>query len=470
MKKVIIYFTVWLSVLYSQIVYHVPIEGTIDLGLPPFIERSIQEAESKSADAIIFEVNTFGGRVDAATQIKDAIMDSQVKTVAFINKRAISAGALISLSCEKIYMTGGATIGATTAVDMSGKKGSEKVISYMREEMASTAEKRGRNKDIARGMVDEELEFQKKVTKEYVTEEGETDTIKITNYFLIIDGDTTDVNDIEGRKQGNLITLTTGQALKYHIADETAETFDAVLDSLGLSGASVYKTSENWSESIVRFLTNPVVSSLLTTFGFLGILFELQSPGWGVPGSIGLTCLILSLGASYIAELATMTDFLIIIAGLMFLVIEALVIPGFGIPGIVGIVMILWGLYLLLLPDVPVGEEVLGQATNGLLIGILGGIVGLILLFRAMTRTKFWIDLTSPSVQSREEGYTTTLGWENLVGEYGITDTDLHPSGWIKINDQRIFAVSEGAFIDNKTSVTVLSVDGNRVVVREKSD
>ena len=269
MRKAIICLTIWLSFLYSQIVYHVPIKGTIDLGLPPFVERSIQEAESSSADAIIFEINTFGGRVDAATQIKDAIMDSMVKTVAFINKRAISAGALISLSCEKIYMTGGATIGATTAVDISGKKGSEKVISYMREEMAATAEKRGRSKDIARGMVDEELEFQKKVTREYVTEDGETDTIKIVNHFLILDDDTIYVSDIEGRKQGNLITLTTEQALKYRMADKTAETFDAVLDSLGLSGASVYETSENWSESIVRFLTNPVVASLLKTFGFL---------------------------------------------------------------------------------------------------------------------------------------------------------------------------------------------------------
>ena len=469
MRIVFIYLTVWLSILYSQIVYRVPIEGTIDLGLPPFIERSIQEAESNSADAIIFEINTFGGRVDAATQIKDAIMDSRVKTVAFINKRAISAGALISLSCEKIYMTGGATIGATTAVDMSGKKGSEKVISYMREEMAATAEKRGRSKDIARGMVDEELEFQKKVKREYITEDGEVDTIKTVNYFLILNDDTMYVNDIEGRKQGNLITLTTEQALKYRMADKIAETFDDVLDSLGLSGASVYETSENWSESIVRFLTNPVVASLLTTFGFLGILFELQSPGWGVPGTVGLTCLILSLGASYIAELATMTDFLIIIAGLMFLVLETLVIPGFGIPGIVGIVMILWGLYLLLLPDVPVGEEVLSQATTGLLIGILGGIAGLVLLFKAMTRTKFWMDLTSPNVQSRDEGYTTTLGWENLVGEDGVADTDLHPSGWVKVNDQRIFAVSEGAFVNNNTVVTILSVDGNRVVVREKS-
>ena len=469
MRIVFIYLTVWLSILYSQIVYRVPIEGTIDLGLPPFIERSIQEAESNSADAIIFEINTFGGRVDAATQIKDAIMDSRVKTVAFINKRAISAGALISLSCEKIYMTGGATIGATTAVDMSGKKGSEKVISYMREEMAATAEKRGRSKDIARGMVDEELEFQKKVKREYITEDGEVDTIKTVNYFLILNDDTMYVNDIEGRKQGNLITLTTEQALKYRMADKIAETFDDVLDSLGLSGAFVYETGENWSESIVRFLTNPVVASLLTTFGFLGILFELQSPGWGVPGTVGLTCLILSLGASYIAELATMTDFLIIIAGLMFLILETLVIPGFGIPGIVGIVMILWGLYLLLLPDVPVGEEVLSQATTGLLIGILGGIAGLVILFKAMTRTKFWMDLTSPSIQSRDEGYTTTLGWENLVGEDGVADTDLRPSGWIKVNDQRIFAVSEGAFVNNNTVVTILSVDGNRVVVREKS-
>ena len=163
MKQLIIYFYITCSILLSNTVYHIPIEGTIDLGLPPFIERSIKEAENNNASSIIFEVNTFGGRVDAATQIKDAILDSKVPTVAFINKRAISAGALISLSCEKIYMTGGGTIGATTAVDMSGNKASEKVISYMREEMAATAEKRGRNKYIARGMVDEELEFPNKI-------------------------------------------------------------------------------------------------------------------------------------------------------------------------------------------------------------------------------------------------------------------------------------------------------------------
>ena len=214
-------------------------------------------------------------------------------------------------------MASGATIGATTAVDMSGNKASEKVISYMREEMAATAEKRGRNKFIARGMVDEELEFPSKVKKEYVSENGDTDTIKTIIHFLIVENDTIYVDDIEGRKQGNLITLTTDQALKYNIADYSADTFSDVLDFLGYSNFQINKTSENWSENFVRFLTNPVVASLLTTFGFLGILFELQSPGWGIPGSIGLVCLILSLSASYIAELATMSDFLIISIGFL---------------------------------------------------------------------------------------------------------------------------------------------------------
>ncbi len=468
MKRIIFYFCIAFGISLANTVYHIPIEGTIDLGLPPFIERSIAEAEENNAKAIIFEVNTFGGRVDAATQIKDAILDSKVPTVAFINKRAISAGALISLSCEKVFMAGGATIGATTAVDMQGNKASEKVISYMREEMAATAEKRGRDKYIARGMVDEELEFPNKVMKEFINDGEVIDTIKTKVYYLVIDGDTVTVDDIEGRKQGNLITLTTEQSLKYKIADASIENFEAVLDTLGFSNLVVNKTTENWSENFVRFLTNPVVASLLTTFGFLGILFELQSPGWGIPGSIGLICLILSLSASYIAELATMSDLLVVLMGMLFLMLEAFVFPGFGLAGVAGIVFILWGLYLLLLPDVPVGEEVLSQASNGLIIGIIGGLVGLVLLFRAMTKTKFWRDLTSPDIQKKEDGYVASFGWEKLVGEEALTETDLHPSGWINVGKERVFALSEGNFIDKNEKVVILSVDGNRVVVRKK--
>ena len=445
MKRCLLYYIFCISVLYSDVVYRVPIEGTIDLGLPPFIQRTLEDAESNEATAVIFDINTFGGRVDAATQIKDAILGADILTIAFINRRAISAGALISLSCEKIYMTGGGLIGAATAVDMTGKKGSEKVISFMREEMASTAEKRGRSKEIARGMVDEELTFT----------------------HLVIGGDSIKVDDIEGRKDGKLISLTTEQALKYKIADGTAENMEALLDSLGYSSVQTIETTENWSEAIVRFLTNPVVASLLTTFGFLGILFELQSPGWGIPGFVGLACLILSLSASYIAQLATMSDMLFVLTGLALILLEVLVIPGFGIAGLGGIGLMIYGLYLLLLPDIPVSEEVLGQAMDGFLIGLVGAVIGVVLLAKLMIKTKFWEQLTAPDTQKKEDGYSNTLGWESLQGETGIADTDLHPSGWVRVKDQRIFVVSEGEFIEEGKEIKILSVDGNRVLVRE---
>ena len=428
----------------EQKVYRVPIQGVIDLGLPTFIERAIEEAENNQVEVIIFDIDTFGGRVDAATQIKDAILDSKVPTIAFINRRAISAGALISLSCETIYMTGGGTIGAATAVDMSGNKASEKVISYMREEMASTAESRDRNTIIAKCMVDEELSFT----------------------HVIIDDDSVEVTDLEGRKEGKLITLTTEQALRYKMADGTAENMDELLVSIELSDATVKSFSENWSENLVRFLTNPVVASLLTTFGFLGILFELQSPGWGIPGTFGAVCLALSLGASAIVRLATMSDLLIVLVGLVLLMVEALLIPGFGIAGVAGIGVILWGLYLLLLPDVPVSEEVYHSALNGLTIGLIGGIIALVLLFRMVTKTKFWTKLTSPGVESQDEGYSTSIGLEDMVGKNGIATSDLRPSGWALFGDQKIFVVTEGEFVDKDQSIKVLSVDGNRVVVR----
>ena len=216
MKKLFL-IILFISSTYGDVVYRVPIEGTIDLGLPPFIQRTLDKAESENVSLVIFDINTFGGRVDAATQIKDAILGSEITTVAFINRRAISAGALISLSCEKIYMTGGGLIGAATAVDMSGKKGSEKVISFMREEMAATAEKRGRNKEIARGMVDEELNFT----------------------YLVVNGDSVLADDIEGRKDGKLISLTTDQAVKYGIADGKSESVEEIISDLGIENYNI---------------------------------------------------------------------------------------------------------------------------------------------------------------------------------------------------------------------------------------
>ena len=313
-------------------VYVVPIQNTIDLGIPAFVNRAVNAAEKNDATLLVFEINTFGGRVDAATQIKDAISSTDIQTVAFINKRAISAGSLISLSCDKIYMTPGATIGATSVVDMSGEKQSEKSQSYMREEMGATAESSGKNVTIARGMVDEELSFE----------------------YLVVEGDSVKVDDIEGRKEGKLITLTTELALKYKIADGESESIEEIIADLNIENYDIISLDENWSEDLVRFLTDPVVSSLLTTFGTIGIISELYSAGWGIGGTIGIVCLTLALGAGYLTKLASATDLLIIFSGLALLLIEFLAIPGFGIFGIAGLVILFYGLYLLLIPEVPV--------------------------------------------------------------------------------------------------------------------
>ena len=369
---------IWLFILFLTLgssiaeetkknIYVIPIQDTIDLGIPAFVNRAISAAEKNSAELIIFDIDTFGGRVDAATQIKDAISATDITTIAFINRRAISAGSLISLSCDQIYMTDGGTIGATSVVDMSGSKQSEKSQSYMREEMAATAEKSGKNTDIARGMVDEELSFE----------------------FLVINGDSLIVDEIEGRKEGKLITLTTELALKYNIADGKSETVEELLSNLGIENYNIITLSENWSEDLVRFLTDPTISSLLTTFGTIGIISELYSAGWGIGGTIGIVCLTLALGASYLTQLASSMDLLIIFSGLLLLAVEFVAIPGFGFFGITGIGVLFYGLYLLLIPDIPVSDEIYSQALDGFSWGIVGGIIALMMVINLLLKSKF---------------------------------------------------------------------------------
>ena len=359
-------FSITLADNHNTKVYVVPIQSTIDLGIPAFVNRAIDTAEKNDAKLIIFDIETFGGRVDAATQVKDAISGTDIQTIAFINRRAISAGSLISLSCDKIYMTSGATIGATSVVDMSGEKQAEKSQSYMREEMAATAEQSGKNTTIARGMVDEELSFE----------------------YLVVDGDSMKVDDIEGRKEGKLITLTTELALKYKIADGTSESIEDILSDLSIENYDIITLDENWSEDLVRILTDPVVSSLLTTFGTIGIISELYSAGWGIGGTIGIICLTLALGAGYLTKLASATDLLIIFSGLTLLLVEFVAIPGFGVFGIVGLVILFYGLYLLLIPDVPVSDEIYSAALDGFAWAIVGGVIVLIMLIRLISQSK----------------------------------------------------------------------------------
>jgi len=429
----------------NQSVYHVPIQGTIDMGLPHYLQRVINQAESKEAVAIIIEIDTFGGRVDAATQMKDIILDSKVTTVAFINKRAISAGALISLSCDSIFMTAGASIGAATAVDLKGEKASEKVISYMREEMASTAEANNRSRDVATAMVDEELSIP-----------------FIVNNF----GDTLTSKDVEGFSEGKLVTLSTNMALLLGIADKELNNIDDILNHMNLENADKVEIKESWSEMLVRFLTNPTVAPLFMSLGMLGLFFEIKSPGFGVPGILGLACLALFFGSHLLVGLADMTEFIILFSGIILILLEILVIPGFGIAGISGIVLCFYAFFKMLIGVYPSPEDY-QAAYMGLSMGIITSIIAGVILYKTLPHTTIYKRLIPFTPQKSEEGFTISKGYETLIGEQGTTITDLRPVGKVEIKGKSYQAFSHGDYIDKDEEIIVDGVDENQLLVKK---
>ena len=414
------------------------------MGLPYFIERGINEAELNNAKLIIFDIDTFGGRVDAATKIKDAILDSNLPTIAFINRRAISAGALISLSCDSIFMTSGATIGAATAVDIQGNKGSEKVISYMREEMASTAEANGKSRDIASMMVDEGLSL---------------------SYFVSVNGDTLTSNDIEGFKVDKLVTLTTKDAIKLNFSEAEIETFDLLVEYLDLVDYKVITLKSTWSEDLVRFLTNPTVAPLLMSLGFLGLLFEVKSPGLGFPGLAGIIFLGLFFGSHLLVGLADMIEILVLFFGIILIFLEILIIPGFGVAGIFGGGLILWSIFYMLLGEYPNPEDY-NNAYIGLSIATLGCLVCGILLFKAITQSKLYSKIIEYKPQRKEDGYSISKGYEKLIKKKGKASTDLRPSGKVEINNNIYQAITTGDYIEKNSDIIVINIEENLLVVK----
>lgn len=416
-------------------VYKILIDGTIDRGLAPYVRRILEEAHN--ADAVILEVNTLGGLVDAAIQIRDALLNTETPTIAFINKRAISAGALISLATTHIVMAPGATIGAATPVqlDMIGEANpvNEKYVSYFRSEMRATAEKTGRRGDIAEAMVDADYE-------------------------------------IEGiSPKGKLLTLTTQEALKYEIAEYETSTFKEVMEKYHLTGAEVIESPINWAERLVRVLTNPLVSSLLMMIGFLGLFIEFKTPGFGMGGTVGLICLGLFFWGHFLVRLAGWEELILFAAGVVLLLVEILIIPGFGIVGILGILAILTSLALsmvgrfelLTFQDV---QSALSKVTAAL----IGSIIMTIVLFKFFPRTSLGKQVILKETEERGQGYVAQgLDQHHLVGLIGTTLTPLHPSGTILLEDRRYDVVSEGEFIDKQTRVKILEVEGARIVVRK---
>jgi membrane-bound serine protease (ClpP class) len=417
-------------------VYVVPVEGIIDLGLAPFIKRVTDQAASDGAAAVVLEINTFGGRVDAAVLIRDALLESKVPTVAFINKRAISAGALIALASEKIYMTEGATVGAALPVQ-GGSPGSapqpveEKTISYLRKEFSATAEARGRPTRLAEAMVDPDVEIAGVIAK------------------------------------GKLLTLTTDEAIEQKLIDGKVADLEQMLGTLGLAGAELRKAEESWAETIVRFLTNPVVSSLLITVGLLGVITEIRTPGFGWPGSIGLASLGLFFWGHWLVQLAGYEELLLFGLGVLLLAVEVFAFPGFGVIGALGVVSLLAGLALSLLGPGSTAGVIVSVLTR-LVMSLLVAVLAALALLRFLPRTPFGRKLVLETGMTADQGYVSAPEDEvKLLGLSGVAVSPLHPSGLALIEGRRIDVISEGEYIDAGEPIVVIRVDGNRVVVRK---
>ena len=417
------------------LVHVVPIKGVIDLGLAPFVVRVLDDAAQTGAAAVILDIDSFGGRLDAAVQIRDALLNARVPTVAFVNKRAISAGALIALSAQTLVMSTGSTIGAAAPVQV-GLPGTavapvqEKTVSFVRKEFRATAEARKRPPLLAEAMVDADV-------------------------------------DVPGIiEKGKLLTLTTDEALQLKVADFRADTLDALLAHLDLAGAQVRPATPHWAEQLVRLLTHPVVSSLLISLGMLGIMVELRTPGFGIAGGVGIGSLALFFWGHWLVQLAGWEELLLAGVGLMLLALEIFIIPGFGIVGALGIASLLGGLALGMVGAGDTAAVIVGvvwRVVLSLLAALLAGLVLLRFLPRLPLARRLILQTDLGSGPAYGAAPEADQHW---LGKQGRAMSTLRPAGIAMIDGERVDVVSDGELIEADERIQAIRVDGNRIVVR----
>ena len=419
----------------SQVVV-IAIDRTVELGLAAFVRRAIET--NPDAVAIVIEVNTLGGRVDAAIQIRDALLEAKPRTVAFIHPRAISAGALISLACDNIIMTEGATIGAATPIQAApgGKAEAvgEKMVSYMRAEMRATAEANGRRGDIAEAMVDADVVIKRIVTA------------------------------------GKLLTLDTDQAIKLGMADAKAADLDAVMQTLTLDSPEITTAELNWGEEIARWLTEPTVSGLLLSVGMLGLMVAFYTRSVGGFTLVGFIALALFFGGHAVVHLVGWEEALLFLTGVVLVVVEVFFVPGLGVPGVLGLIFVIASLVLALIGipiDVSFQTGVLADAMTRVLLSLLGAFVLALVFIRLLSKTAMGRSLV---LADAETGFLSAPSASDLIGQTGEALTDLRPAGKVVIDGERHEATSEREFIARGSRVRVIGKDGPALVVRPEGE
>lgn len=410
----------------KKIVYVVPVEATIERGLHAFMARAFEEAENNFADHIILDINTPGGAVHAAGEIGELLQKTQIPITAFVNPNATSAGAFIALNADQIVMNpNGGSMGSATVIDMEGNAGDAKVMAHWITKMTGAAKANGRDPLYAEAMVDPAIE---------------------------IEGLTTNERPLDFR---------TDQALEYGYAEGTASNLEELLEFLELSGAQVVNMEISAAEHLARFITHPVVVSILFSLASLGIILELYSPGFGIPGMIGVSALVLFFFGHMVAGLAGWESLILFVVGVVLIAIE-IFIPGFGVFGTLGAAAVIGSLALGSI-NIVVGLKSIG-------IAIVVTIIALIILGKSLNKTGFWSKLILEEDVSSEEGKVAFQKKSELVGQTGITVTKLRPSGTAKINGVRYDVVSDGGFIDILQPVKIIAVEGARIVVTQLDD
>jgi membrane-bound serine protease (ClpP class) len=406
----------------DKLVYIVPVEATVEKGLNAFLTRAVAEAEKADASAVIFEINTPGGAVDAAAEIGKLFSSTDIKTVAFINNQALSAGAYISLNADEIYMVPGATMGSAAIIDQAGNTAGKKAESYWFAAMQSAAKNSGRDPIYALAMADESVHLPEL-----------------------------------GAQKGKLLTLTADQAMEIGYAEGIVQNQSELLKVLQLENAELRTIDETFAEKLARFITNPFVVPILLSIGSLGLVLELYSPGFGVPGFMGLSALLLFFYGHLVAGLAGYETLILFVIGII-LIIAEFFLPG-GIIGLIGFAAVLGSFFLAADNVVHMGISLI----IALLISIIVSIYMIKVLGRKMSIFRKIILTDSTNT---EKGYVSNVNRTDLIGEKGITLTQLRPAGKIMIADEIIDAVSEGAFIQKGQQVKVVKVEGSRIVVR----
>ena len=470
----------------QRMAVRIPCAGMIDKGLFASIQRRTEQAIELGADYLVFDIDTYGGLVVAADQISDFFildLNKRVHTVAYVSKRAISAGALISVACEDIIMLEHTTIGDCAPIMMGTSIEGverEKLESPIRAAFSRSAEANGYPDALLQAMVSQHLE----VWKVRNSQTGQWEFFETDD----LPGDET-VYDIEGKqrvvKEGELLTLTASQAEDYGIARAVVRDYEDVLSFLakrdGVRFASDRITLRtSWSEELVRWLNSPAVLSVLVLVAMLGLYMEFNTPGVGLPGAVALAAIVIIVGSKYLVDMANWIEVAVFILGVVLLMVELLVIPGFGVAGVAGILCIMFGLFGMLIRNTPdeipwprdaIAWSELASQLSGIAAGLLAFVVLAVLFARYMPQLPLFRSLIlapvakpgpSPAVVTDLPGEAaTTL----VVGEQGVTVSPLRPAGQARFGTRVVDVVAGGEFVPVAAPVRIVEIHGNRVVV-----